>query len=265
MFVYKSFFELGNFRMRVSYASLYESYDQCIQERQQKLTSQLNVTRDPLQAFLLSKRQSTEIDGFRRMQMCRDALDILDGAGWQRSYHQRVFHDHFIRACSRVFFKTDPPGSFARAHQALLELNSWDNLSQEVLISTPRRFGKTISVSMFAAAMIYSAAEVELSIYSTCKRISQKLLRNVCKFLSLIYEAGHKTPMKVIRNNMEELVCQGPEGSQDTRVVNSYPSKVTRPPFFIDKRNLSTQCRQIPPLYIPGHMTRRSRVRSGHL
>ena len=216
--------------MRISYSHLYEVYDRHLQELQNQHHRLHNVPRDPLQAFLVSKTQSSQIDGFHRIQLCRDALDILDGAGWQRSYHQRVFHDHFIRSCSRVFFKTDPPGSFARAHQVLLELNSWDNLSQEVLISTPRRFGKTISVSMFAAAMLYSCAQVELSIYSTCKRISQKLLRNICKFLSLIYEAGGKKPMQVIRCNMEEMVVLGPEGSQDYRVVNSYPSKVTPPP-----------------------------------
>jgi hypothetical protein len=31
----------------------------------------------------------------------------------------------------------------------------------------------------------------------------------------------------VVRKNMEEIVLQGPEGPQDIRVVNSYPSKVT--------------------------------------
>jgi len=33
-------------------------------------------------------------------------------------------------------------------------------------------------------------------------------------------------PYKVVRSNCEELVLQGPEGKQDLRVVNSYPSKV---------------------------------------
>jgi hypothetical protein len=88
------------------------------------------------------------------------------------------------------------------------------------------RFGKTISVSMFAAAMLYAAPACECSIYSTCKRISQKLLRNVCQFLELIYDALGVPKYKVIRANMEELVVQGPDGVQDRRVVNSYPSKV---------------------------------------
>ena len=79
---------------------------------------------------------------------------------------------------------------------------------------------------MFAAAMLYSTPGLELSIYSTCKRISQKLMRNVTKFVDLIYDALGTPHMSVIRSNMEEVVLQGPDGRQDVRIVNSYPSKV---------------------------------------
>lgn len=48
---------------------------------------------------------SSSSDGFHRMASCRKALDALDRRGWERSYHQRYFHDHFIRACARVFWK----------------------------------------------------------------------------------------------------------------------------------------------------------------
>ena len=79
---------------------------------------------------------------------------------------------------------------------------------------------------MFAAAMLFSTPSLELSIYSTCKRISQKLMRNVAKFLDLIYKDLKTSQMPVIRSNMEEVVLQGPDGSHDVRTVNSYPSKV---------------------------------------
>lgn len=132
------------------------------------------------------------------------------------------------KACTRIFWKREPPGSFARDHQTILVKNNWDHLAQEVLISTPRRFGKTISVSMFAAAMLYSAPGVEISIYSTCKRISQKLLRNVIKFINEICKNDLEScGFKVIRQNMEEIVLQGTEGVTDNRIVNSYPSKVS--------------------------------------
>ena len=131
------------------------------------------------------------------------------------------------KACTRIFWKTEPPGQFSRDHRQVLLRNSWDHLAQEVLISTPRRFGKTISVSMFAAAMVFAAPRVELSIYSTCKRISQKLLRNVQKFFNEMVEHNMGAyNFKVIRQNMEEIVLQGPDGVNDVRIVNSYPSKV---------------------------------------
>jgi hypothetical protein len=208
-----------------SYAWLYEAFDK-VQGERARAEDEKGRPQNALQAFLQRNTAGGAKDGFARIQECRVALDTMDRMGWQRSFHQRMFHDNFIRACARIFFKTDGAGAFARAHQSILDLNGWDNLSQEVLISTPRRFGKTISVSMFAAALVFSARSVEISIYSTCKRISQKLLRNVQKFLKLIY-AGMKTrPFKELRCNMEEVVLQGPEGPTDVRIVNSYPSKV---------------------------------------
>jgi len=168
-----------------------------------------------------------------RMRECRNALALLDTTGWNRSFHQRQFHEDFLKACTRTFWKMEPPGSFARCHQQVLQENSWEHLAQEVLISTPRRFGKTISVSMFAAAMLYSAPAVELSIYSTCKRISQKLLRGVVKFFYEIcgQDLG-KHNFRIRRQNMEEIVLVGPEGERDVRIVNSYPSKVRALPVL---------------------------------
>lgn len=186
--------------------------------------SQKNALRNRLSKSIKSTTTVTPID---RMTHCRKALERLDVAGWKRSYHQRLFHDDFLKACTRTFWKTEPPGSFAKDHGKVLEVNSWEHLAAEVLISTPRRFGKTISVSMFAAGILFSAPSVELSIYSTCKRISQKLLRNVNKFFDIMVNHDMSTEgFKVIRANMEEIVLQGPCGVSDVRVVNSYPSKV---------------------------------------
>jgi hypothetical protein len=181
-----------------------------------------------LQSRMKNKTQTnTQETGFTRMQRCRDALAKLDEKGWKRSFHQRLFHDDFLKACTRIFWKLEPAGTFARQHLEILQRNNWTHISQEVLVSTPRRFGKTISVSMFAAAMLYSAPNVEISIYSTCKRISQKLLRNVQKFFSVICDDNvANSGFSVTRSNMEEMVLKGPVSKHDVRVVNSYPSKV---------------------------------------
>ena len=183
-----------------------------------------------LQSRLESTRATQQVEtmsGFSRMQCCRDALSFLDENGWRRSYHQRLFHDDFIRACTRIFWKREPPGKFAREQCEILRRNNWSHLQQEVLISTPRRFGKTISVSMFAAAMLFSAPGVEISIYATCKRISQKLLRNVVKFFDLLCKNNIKgAGFTNMRSNMEELVIRSTQDLTDVRIINSYPSKV---------------------------------------
>lgn len=215
--------------MPVDYSLQYEAFDNYVRGLKDE-ELQRKTLRPALKNFMSKKGNCDFIkgksNGFQRIKLCRMALDAIDRGGWERSFHQRQFHDSFLRACARVFWKTEQDGEFARCHQALLENNNWDHLAQEILVSTPRRFGKTISVSMFAAAMIFSAPSVEVSIYSTCKRISQKLLRNISKFLDIIYTVLRITPYKVERANMEEIGIIGPESPNDLRIVNSYPSKV---------------------------------------
>jgi len=121
-----------------SYEVLYSAFDAIQNERARVLADDARG-RNALQRYLHQRTGAKARDGFARIQACREALDALDRRGWQRSFHQRMFHENFIRACARVFFKTEPQGSFARAHQTILDLNGWDNLSQEILISTPRR------------------------------------------------------------------------------------------------------------------------------
>jgi hypothetical protein len=228
--------------MYISYHALYETYlnlqTNAYQEKQTKEKVTFTRTIDLYNAAkytdISSKSEKTYINnaeaGFHYLAECRKALEALDRCGWERSYHQKLFHDNFLRACAKIFWKTCKAGDFEKCHEKILESNQWDSLRQEILVSTPRRFGKTISVSMFAAAMLYSAPKLEMSIYSTCKRISQKLLLNVQKFLSLIQKELQATPMKIVRQNMEEIVLLGDNCEQDFRIVNSYPSKVSRYP-----------------------------------
>lgn len=91
-----------------------------------------------LSAIML-KSHNVSSSGFDRMQKLRKALESLDSGGWKRSYHQRLFHEKFLCACSRVFWKTEKPGQFAKDHLQILQRNGWENLAQEILISTPRR------------------------------------------------------------------------------------------------------------------------------
>jgi hypothetical protein len=69
-----------------------------------------------------------------------------------RRYRSGRFREYcpsaHLKACTRIFWKLEPAGTFARQHLEILQRNNWSHISQEVLVSTPRRFGKTISVSV---------------------------------------------------------------------------------------------------------------------
>lgn len=118
------------------------------------------------QKMLLSKTTGRTKDAFYFMKLLHTYLEVLDEKGWNRSYHQRLFHEAFFKSVARVFFKLEPPGSFERNHKRILETYNFKTLPQEVLISTPRRFGKTIATSLFAAALFAACPGVEISIYS---------------------------------------------------------------------------------------------------
>jgi hypothetical protein len=118
--------------------AVFTSYDR-IQSEKQRRSELQRKPRNALQQFLHEAEEMKGSNGFMRIDRCRDALNSIDRQGFNRSFHQRLFHDHFIRACARIFWKTEPAGTFARNHQKILEVNGWDHLSQEILVSTPRR------------------------------------------------------------------------------------------------------------------------------
>jgi hypothetical protein len=136
-------------RHMISHGDLYSNYDKTLQRNavlcgvsEKKAGFEMCAIRQFMAPRKTAcKAEETSSNGFARMEKCRTGLDALDRAGWKRSYHQRKFHDGFIAACSRAFFKLDEAGSFQRAYQHVLEINGWSNLNQEILISTPRRFG----------------------------------------------------------------------------------------------------------------------------
>lgn len=120
---------------RVSLARLFHVLDDRL-----RVTAEQSVVRPravtALQKHLSSYAKVQGMDGLKRMDNCRRALEALDRRGWQRSFHQRLFHEEYLKSCARIFFKRDGPGAFARSHTRLLEANGWDSTPQVPLIAT---------------------------------------------------------------------------------------------------------------------------------
>ena len=121
-----------------SYSHLYASMDSKLESARDEHTRKTKL-RNAIETSMLSSsmnednRNASSIStnsssssstskGFKRIDLCKTALCAIDRRGWDRSYHQRYFHDQFIRACARVFWKTEPEGQFAKDHQKILQL-----------------------------------------------------------------------------------------------------------------------------------------------
>lgn len=157
------------------------------------------------------------VTGHARMAILRKTLDSF---GLVRSKNQREFHREMIKAALPLIYKTDLD---EHLDDLLREFEATE-LKSEVMIITPRRWGKTYSVAMFVVACAASIENVEQAIFSTGRRASKKLL-------DLIYKLLRKIPWlrdSVIVRNVETIWIRGPGG--DIRKIYSYPSKVSALP-----------------------------------
>ena len=88
---------------------------------------------------------------------------------------------------------------------------------------TPRRWGKTTSVAMFVAAMLWCVPDMWISVYSTGRRASNSLAEMVAKFVCHLDDGGGGE--RISKRNQEELFLKG-DTPEDTRRLFSYPSTV---------------------------------------
>jgi hypothetical protein len=83
-----------------------------------------------------------EYQGDVNMRTLDRLLKRVDQRGFERSAQQLEFHQAFVRACGRVLYRED----WATRKPEIMAKHGWERCNSEVLISTPRRFGKTFSI-----------------------------------------------------------------------------------------------------------------------
>jgi hypothetical protein len=158
-----------------------------------------------------------ESPGEKRLKLLISFLEKFDKLGYKRSTHQIYFHKAFIGACLKKILKDD----YTRDLEKIIKKYDIESTTSDVIITTPRRFGKTISVAQFAAAFLLSQPEIEISIYSTGRRASSKLVEKIRDFVVLL--TATKDSVISFRGK-EILSVKGPNGKPC--VCGSYPSKV---------------------------------------
>ncbi len=139
----------------------------------------------------------------------------------QRSEMQIQMHHLFLKCCAHIIYGAD---TVAKYQQIIKKKWGWDDLKQEHIIITPRRFGKSYGVAMFACALALCKPGIEITIFSTGRRASGSdggLMMLIKKFMS---ENFHLDPTYIIKSNDERFQLRFADN--DTRKINAFPGSV---------------------------------------
>lgn len=168
-----------------------------------------------IRKFVRGERSGARVRGDEHL---RDLKMYLDSFGMERTVSQRRFHEAFLCATLPHIYGS---GDFERHRTRILKENKIDKPVYEVLIVTPRRWGKTTSVAMFVAALLLSTADMWISVFSTGQRASSSLLEAVYKMVCAVPDGSSR----ILRRNQEQLYIKGTDPG-DVRRMFSYPSSV---------------------------------------
>ena len=140
-----------------------------------------------------------------------------------------------------------------RFREKILRDNEMEKIQFEILVCTPRRFGKTTAVSMWCAAMLACVPDMWISVFSTGQRASSSLLDQTAKFFRMLefsdtcrggdemvsfrwiernrifrreWFNSHSHGSQILRKNQEQLWTKGTR-PDDIRKMFSYPSSIS--------------------------------------
>lgn len=173
------------------------------EKRKSVLLRSIVTDTDDREAFsaddMLGRRQPTdEFQGDVNLRTLRALLTKIDEQGFERvrflqlrrffsreiyfdpsrgvqSPHQLKFHSAFERAAARVIYRQD----WATMRPAIMKKNGWPTCPSEVLISTPRRFGKVRSPSPSGRGSVAHASPgctqtFSIAIFAACLALTLK-------------------------------------------------------------------------------------------
>jgi hypothetical protein len=155
--------------------------------------------------------------GDKRLANIREMLHWLDENGHERSPQQCELQEAFLKATARIIYKNEFDDNVERIMMA----NAWEKLYQEVLIGTPRRFGKTYSTAMYATVFMLAVPDCKVCIYSTGKNTAAMVLDHIRTFFR---ELPCYADFTIITDNEKVLQIAPRDNPLDRRVVKSFTS-----------------------------------------
>ena len=126
------------------------------------------VNDDTSNAHPTKQRSKVRFRGCARVSRLKGFLATIDAKGFERSNHQCRFHDAFMKACGRTLYREE----WGVYRTDIMRLNKWNSDKSEVMISTPRRFGKTFRCSnvLFVRSRAFNSGAAIRMAVSRCLR-----------------------------------------------------------------------------------------------
>ncbi len=159
------------------------------------------------------------------------AMELYNHGKWHPEPHQIRIMAMALKACIPYFYRG---GEFqARRNQLSTRYKISLPARQECAVAAPRRWGKTESIAMFTAALLYSNEGMEIAIFAASLRQTKWLLDAVYKHLCALNDAGkadHIIGIKRTRHAVQ-VVHAGPV--RDDGQISGIVSTITAYPCII--------------------------------
>ena len=194
-----------------------DEYDKIIQKSLELIHSAAVSKKRPLtlaeRAAETLKKPKIEVN-IQQIKTIRTLLDTK----FKRYEVQKILHDKFVNVILRVVFK-DLLDKYPDQIREILHI---DDFTQEVIVTAPRRFGKTWAVAMIVAVLLVVLPNIRVAVFSTGKRASQALMQMVKQYLK-----GNPFNLndKLFQYDREDQIWMK-YGTNDTRKFYAYPGSV---------------------------------------
>lgn len=173
-------------------------------------------TKTLLEKYTTNEKGSSVQKGHAIMDRMRALLNTF-----RRSEQQKQFHHIMLRCLAKQVYLE----SIWTHELEILEYNGFDSLNTEVMVSAPRRFGKSWGVAMLACVVLLCVPHCELSIFASNKRAAggdTGMSSIIRKFLLEHFKVPKE---KFYTDNSEHIFLKFP--GNDIRKLNAYPGSVS--------------------------------------
>lgn len=167
----------------------------------------------------LSKMTSVETEGERRCSAMKRALAYLDECGFRRSKQQKVMHMAFLAISYSQYYGEDIQQHLMR----LLSENGWSELRSECIVLAPRRYGKTVSCSLWTGAELVTQPDHDVLIYSNNHRASKMMLLQTYRVVRTLQANPDFGGRVMSLNKNESLTYRTKDGH--TNDLFAFPAK----------------------------------------